>query len=538
MNPATYDGPGIRPEQLFAELDDRSAARVLPAGTFELLSLLQPALLNGASRTPTLGRLLSVELAVDDPYRRAIVLDALSPAKARELCERLGQAIDVLQTNDALPPTLRRQFLGFLGTSAIDDRKNSIPDSAENIMSSHALFPHQKRAASDVEHYLYSDTARVMLHLPTGVGKTRTAMSIIATYLRGRREGVVLWLAATRELLEQAAEEFKDTWKIVGDREVSCVHYWGRYDPSLDQVTDGIIIASLAKIRAYAKRRENLWTLGDKTGFVVFDEAHQAIAETYKDTVETIVTRNPRTCLLGLSATPGRTWGDPEEDEAVAEMFKANKVTLDFGGENPIRQLTQDGYLANVEFSLLNVEPGLTLTPADRHELTQALDIPDDLAARLGTDVQRNLRIIQRVLELAEEHSRVLVFAVSVENARLIASVSRGLGLEADEITGTTGIDDRAHRIARFKRKGGPHQLLVNFGVLTTGFDAPAASATLIARPTKSLVLYSQMVGRVIRGPLAGGTERCEVVTVVDTTLPGFGDVAEAFMNWEDIWTP
>ena len=79
-------------------------------------------------------------------------------------------------------------------------------------------------------------------------------------------------------------------------------------------------------------------------------------------------------------------------------------------------------------------------------------------------------------------------------------------------------------------------RILINFGVLTTGFDAPAASAALIARPTKSLVLYSQMVGRVIRGPLAGGTERCEVVTVVDTTLPGFGDIAEAFTNWEDVW--
>ena len=63
---------------------------------------------------------------------------------------------------------------------------------------------------------------------------------------------------------------------------------------------------------------------------------------------------------------------------------------------------------------------------------------------------------------------------------------------------------EREHIIKRFKRPGGPHRILANFGVLTTGFDAPAASAALIARPTKSLVLYSQMVGRVIRGPRAG----------------------------------
>ncbi|MEH0409495.1 hypothetical protein [Streptomyces scabiei] len=78
--------------------------------------------------------------------------------------------------------------------------------------------------------------------------------------------------------------------------------------------------------------------------------------------------------------------------------------------------------------------------------------------------------------------------------------------------------------------------VLCNFGVLTTGFDAPAASAAVIARPTKSLVLYSQMVGRVIRGPKAGGTDTCEIVTVVNPELPGFGDVAEAFTNWEDVW--
>ena len=78
--------------------------------------------------------------------------------------------------------------------------------------------------------------------------------------------------------------------------------------------------------------------------------------------------------------------------------------------------------------------------------------------------------------------------------------------------------------------------VLVNFGVLTTGFDAPRASAVVIARPTQSLVLYTQMVGRGIRGPKAGGTKECTILTVVDPNLPGFGDVAKAFLNWEDVW--
>jgi len=78
--------------------------------------------------------------------------------------------------------------------------------------------------------------------------------------------------------------------------------------------------------------------------------------------------------------------------------------------------------------------------------------------------------------------------------------------------------------------------VLCNYGVLTTGFDAPKTSAVIIARPTKSLILYCQMVGRAMRGPTVGGSADCEVVTVVDSSLPGFGDMADAIFNWEDVW--
>ena len=90
--------------------------------------------------------------------------------------------------------------------------------------------------------------------------------------------------------------------------------------------------------------------------------------------------------------------------------------------------------------------------------------------------------------------------------------------------------------IRKFKSNRETLLVLCNYGVLTTGFDAPQTSAAVIARPTKSLVLYSQMVGRVTRGPKAGGNKSAEVVTVVDTNLPGFGSVVDAFYNWEDVW--
>ena len=531
------DSPGIRPSEICENLDDGQAACLLPTGAFKLITALDPERINGSKRAKNLGKILSLELAVDDLQRRTILLDAVPATKIDELEDRIGLTIDQLRQKDELAPPLRRALLGFFGLAMIADRLTISSDPLKTVTPERGLFPHQKRAASAIEQYLYFEEGRAMLHLPTGVGKTRTAMSIIASHLRTRSKGVVLWLAATRELLEQAAAEFESTWKSVGDRQVDCLRFWSSQNPPINQVTDGIVIAGLAKLHSYGKERKRLWDLGDRTTMVVFDEAHQAVATTYQDIVETVVTRNPRTPFLGLSATPGRTWGNPEVDEAVAGLFYENKVMIDFGDANPIKRLTDEGYLANVDFSLLNVEPGLQLSAEDLAEISKALDISDALAARFGEDEQRNLRIVQRLLELADTHSRTLVFAASVDNALLLASVCRGVGLKADVVTGKTETNERERIIQRFKRSGGPHRILINFGVLTTGFDAPAASAALIARPTKSLVLYSQMVGRVIRGPRAGGTERCEVVTVVDTTLPGFGNVAEAFMNWEDVWS-
>ena len=531
------DSPGLHPSQIFDRLNDADAENLLPDGAFRLITLVSPERIRESRRSVTLGKAFSLDLAVEDHTRRKLLLDAIPKCKIEELESRANVPFDRLREMSSLSPAVRRALVGFFGGATSVERADTLENSNITVTPSRSLFPHQKCAAAATERFLYRENGRAMLHLPTGVGKTRTAMSIVATHLRAREKGLVIWLAATRELLEQAAVEFELVWQAVGDRQVECVRFWSDYKPPIDRVTDGVVIAGLAKLHAYGKQRRRLWDLGDRTSMVIFDEAHQAVATTYKDTVETLVTRNPRTPFLGLSATPGRTWAEPETDAAVADLFFGNKVTIDFDGENPIKRLTDDKYLANVDFSLLNVEPGLKLSDADRVAISNTLDVPEMIATLLGEDEQRNLRIVQRLIELADKHTRILVFAPSVSNALLLASICRGIGLHADAVTGMTDVNDRKRAIQRFKKVDHRIRVLVNFGVLTAGFDAPAASAALIARPTKSLVLYSQMVGRVIRGPRAGGTENCEIVTVVDTTLPSFGDVADAFMNWEDVWS-
>jgi len=162
--------------------------------------------------------------------------------------------------------------------------------------------------------------------------------------------------------------------------------------------------------------------------------------------------------------------------------------------------------------------------------------VPEAVLRRLAEDEVRNVSIVREVQDLMRRHRRTLVFAATVEHALLLATVLSALGVAAKSVSGSTPTAERSRTIAWYKDPAPEHRVLTNFGVLTTGFDAPATSAAVIARPTKSLVLFSQMVGRATRGRRAGGNAEAEVVTVVDTSLPGFGDLAQAFTNWEDVW--
>ncbi len=294
----------------------------------------------------------------------------------------------------------------------------------------------------------------------------------------------------------------------------------------------------MTKVYNAAKRSiQFINQLGGRSSLVIIDEAHQAIAETYRLVLDALVIPYPQTALLGLTATPGRTWSDINADAKLSEFFAKQKVTLSIPGyDNPIDYLVAEGYLAKAEYRSLLYKSGLELSQRDLTRIGEELDLPSYLLHRIEEDEQRNLRIILEIEELAQRHQRIIVFTISVEHSKLIASVLQTRGLSACTLSATTSSSERERLIASFKDDAPETKILCNYGVLTTGFDAPRTSAAVIARPTRSLVLYSQMVGRAIRGIKAGGNEKTEIVTVVDKDLPGFGSVAEAFSNWEDVW--
>ena len=472
---------------------------------------------------------------------RRIVYDVMSDEKLTEFANRLGvpNAKQIRTLDPTQDDRICEAFLGFFGIDTHGPAFFSVEPERQSVRPEFGLFPHQRRAADRICEAIRGGHGRVVLHMPTGAGKTRTAMHIVSRVMTEHEPAVVVWLAASAELLDQAADAFQDAWSRLGNRPIDIVRYWGDYTPEISAISDGLIIAGLQKMHAW-KTRDPIGVLriARSVKLVVVDEAHQAIAPTYREVIETLAETGVYNALIGLTATPGRTWSNIAADERLSEFFNGRKVMLEVEGwDNPVSFLIEQGYLAKATFRRLEVDTAPELRPRLKKASTDNDYEPKLLEAIAGQE-HRNVMVVNEIRRLIGEegHHRLILFAASVRHAEILASVLTAIGTDARVITASTGMAARTRVIKAFRRPSSVPMVLCNFGVLTTGFDAPNTSAAVIARPTKSLVLFSQMAGRATRGPRAGGNRTCTVSTVVDIHLPGFGDMAEAFTNWEDVW--
>ncbi len=411
------------------------------------------------------------------------------------------------------------------------------------VQPQYGLYPHQRQVANDLLRLLAPEGSlefnaverRVVAHLPTGAGKTRVAAHVASALLNSSshdNRGLVIWLASTKELCEQAAEELERAWSHLGRWDADIYRLWGSYETDVSWTTGGFLVAGLGKLWAVGRRdRQPLIRLSSVAAGIVFDEAHQAVAPTYESMVEALLWENPP--LLGLTATPGRSRVLGVDDVRLAELFRSNKVAIDPRGHpDAVSFLIEGNYLAIPDFRQVSFE-----AEAPDVVEAEASDYSSAVLEAIGKNQQRFSQVIDLVEQVLRRHNRVMVFCPSVSNA---VATTRGLedrGHLAASITAGTPTEERERAIERFRSRERSPMALLNYGVLTAGFDAPTTSCVVVARPTTSVVLYSQMVGRAMRGTRAGGNRYCEIYTVVDTNLPGFRSVADGFINWEELWS-
>ncbi len=370
---------------------------------------------------------------------------------------------------------------------------------------------------------LSAPLARFIIQMPTGSGKTRTAMEIISdTFLEAKDDNfTVVWMAHSEELCEQAFESFCEVWQHVANKSVKVKKAWGAHDVNLREPGMTFIVAGFAKLNNRLEKEVGLsQILSSRTHLIVVDEAHKTIAPTYANAINNVRGNSTRTIM--------------EESEELADFYFSDLIGIEgLDDKSPTKYLRELGVLSSVDYVPIQTNIDFQLTPAAIKRLEKDLDFSPQFLREVGGDEVRNAEITKRLLSEARSDKRIILFACSVEHSKFISALLSYYGIKSAHVDGSTKSSRRAQIIQEFK--SGELQVLCNFGVLSTGFDAPNTDVVCIARPTASAVLYSQMIGRGLRGPAIGGTKNCTIIDVKDNII-GYGDSDKVYEYFDEYW--
>jgi len=334
---------------------------------------------------------------------------------------------------------------------------------------------------------------RLLVSLPTGTGKT-VVFARFPGFFRMRRR--LLVLAHRRELLEQARDKI-----LASNPDLSVgIEQAGR------RAEDArVVIASVPSLRG--KRLASF----DPTDFylVVVDEAHHAVAPSYRAVFEHLglfEADTPR-LLVGFTATPRRGDG-----KSLGDVFES------IAYRRSLPEMVAAGWLCGVTGWRVTSQVSLDGVRV------RAGDFAEGQLARAVNVEERNDLLLWAYRKLGDER-RCLVFCADVAHAQQVAEVYASAGIAAAAVWGAMPMADRQDVLARFR--AGTLRVVTNCNVLTEGFDEPRIGCIILARPTKSRLLYAQMVGRGTR--LAPGKTDVCVVDVVDNSrkhsLAGLNDL-------------
>jgi superfamily II DNA or RNA helicase len=436
---------------------------------------------------------------------------------------------------EACARALLRSGGGADGDDPVLRALNRIPTSPGQALKP---LPHQQRVIEALRDAYEGSGQRMvgMVVMPTGAGKTVTAVHWLLDDAV-RYGAKVLWVTHRAELQHQTARTFVGSAALLADarKALTMRLVGGGYGPASTIVDPGHDVV-VATIGALANQRQAVHQfLRDNRCVVVFDEAHHAVARTWR---ELLMDARDTTgdAVLGLTATPTRMAA--EERRLLAQLFEREIASV------TMSELVATGYLAEARCeSVPTSVPVEDLAEApDLEHLRQYGELSPRLANQLAENVSRNKIIVETYLRGPADgrqasYGQTLVFAVNVDHAHLLAAEFARHGVAAGALTGSwnalytpeapeapTRDMDRAELLERYREREFP--VLVNVQVMTEGVDVPGIESVFLARPTGSEVLMSQMVGRGLRGTKIGGTAHVYLVS--------FRDLWEAFPHWAD----
>ncbi|ELB2046951.1 DEAD/DEAH box helicase [Vibrio parahaemolyticus] len=368
----------------------------------------------------------------------------------------------------------------------------------------YTLRPYQADSVKAVIHYFRKHSTPAVIVLPTGAGK-----SLVIAELARLAKGRVLVLAHVKELVEQNHAKYEG-YGLKG-----AIFSAGLGRKETDQQ---VVFASVQSVV------RNLDSFKNQFSLLVIDECHRVPDDknsSYQKVITHLRELNPGIKVLGLTATPyrlGMGWIYQYHTRGQVRT-EESRFFRDCIFELPIRYLLDENFLTParmMDAPVLSYDFS-QLTPANTGRYKEAeMDMVIDKAKRATP------QIVEQIIQYARERKGVMIFAATVRHAQEI----HGLLPEGETaiVIGDTPTPERDAIIQAFKNR--EIKYLVNVSVLTTGFDAPHVDLIAILRPTESVSLYQQIVGRGLR--LSEGKNECLVLDYAgnsyDLYQPEVGD--------------
>ena len=362
------------------------------------------------------------------------------------------------------------------------------------------LRDYQQKLLEQMEAALQGPKSRVMLQLPTGGGKTHIAGVLLARWLRDGRKAV--WLTHRAELSEQ-------TRRMLNDARVSVINNlaW-RVGDEAPYLRNGVVIL-MAQTVGRRTNNGKIWDIYDSDDLLVIDEAHHATADGWERAIKQWPGR-----ILGMTATPWRLSRTEGFNHLFDQLYCGPQV----------RQLRADGWLCKanvlVPTSEKMIRGGAIAATGDYNEsgIERANeDRPDVMTAGA-----------LRFWQFHTAGRPTIVYAISEDHANNLTAVFNDAGIPAAVMLSDTPLEERSRAIESFGN--GTIRVLVNVAVATEGFDLPDASCVVITRPTMSLALYLQMVGRGLRPKSDGGYRDCLILDLAGNA--GIHGLPEEEREW------
>mgnify|MGYP006082868017 FL=1 len=469
-----------------------------------------------------LKRVFTLVFSEDKKYDRVTIIEYFTNIQwiknniTEELCKILNIDDSLLPEKKDISPTIISEF--------------------EAVYPFKSLKEYQSLVLFKSLHELKNPASRFVIQMPTGSGKTRVAMDVISQFINESKKDVkILWLAHQKELCGQASQCFVEVWSHLRGKKLNLYRMWDEGDKVIlpkDLPDNSFIIANFQKIHAgITNTPESYESITKQVDLIVIDEAHKAIAPTYKKVTNTLA--SIKTKIIGLTATPGRSITNEESNKSLSDFFHNRIISIPDREEGVISYLRNIGILSKAQYEPIHTEEKITLTKKQIEYMETFLKLPSELIKQLSNDKVRNFELLKKIDNeiKSNPNTKILFFGLSIAHSRFICAILNTLGIKASHVDGKTSFNRRSATLDDFKN--GKLNVLCNERLMSTGFDAPKTDTIIIAKPTFSIVLYSQIIGRGLRGPEIGGTEYCKIIDVKDN-IKGFSDHDFVYEYFED----